>query len=299
MSEAPQKPAVMLGMSMPDIDLWSDRVAVALGQNPGPFTGPGTNTNQLGTGDTRILLDPGQGVDGYLDFLEQAMERAGCESIQEIVLTHGHPDHIGGCQQVMDRFGTLSVSKMPWPEVDAAYDFSITPLADDDRIRTEGVTLRALHTPGHAPDHLCFIIEEERSLISGDNVLGVGTTVIPSETGDLAQYMDSLERLLAEEPGRIYPAHGPCIEDGPAKIREYLAHRRERDTQILDAMAQGASEIPTIVAIVYAAYPEALHAAAGQSVASHLLKLEREGRVRRDDASEPATAARWQPNTAS
>ena len=291
MSEA-SKPAVMLGMSVPDVDVWSERVAVALGQNPSPFTGPGTNTYLLGTGPRRILLDPGQGVDGYLDYLEQAMERSGCEAIQEIVLTHGHPDHIGGCQQVMERFGRLSVKKKPWPDVDAAYAIEITPIGDGDVIETEGATLRAIHTPGHAPDHLCFWIEEERSLISGDNVLGVGTTVIPSETGDLAQYMASLERLLAEKPTRIYPAHGPCIEDGCAKIREYIHHRLERDDQILAAMAQGADEVPGIVEIVYAAYPKALHAAAGQSVTSHLLKLEREGRVERKGDAAPA-AARW------
>jgi len=284
----------MLGMKVPDVDVWSERVAVALGQNPSPFTGPGTNTYLLGTGASRILLDPGQGVDSYLGFLEQAMERCGCESIQEIVLTHGHPDHIGGCEQVMRRFGALSVKKRPWPEVDEAYPFEITPIDHGDVVRAPGVSLRAIHTPGHAPDHLCFLLEEERALISGDNVLGVGTTVIPAQTGDLAQYMDSLERLLAEQPGRIYPAHGPCIEDGVAKIREYIAHRRDRDDQILAAMAEGAERVPDIVKIVYAAYPVALHAAAGQSVTSHLLKLEREQRVRRDarDGESP-TAARW------
>ena len=291
---ADSKPPVMLGMTIADVDLWSDRVAVALGQNPSPFTGPGTNTYLLGTGSARILLDPGQGVDGYLPFLEEAMERSGCESIQEIVLTHGHPDHIGGCEQVMDRFGALTVRKMPWPEVDAAYSFPITPMADGDRVQTEGVTLRAIHTPGHAPDHLCFVLEEEGSLISGDNVLGVGTTVIPSETGDLGDYMRSLDRLLEEQPTRIYPAHGPCIEDGPAKIREYIAHRLERDEQILAAMAEGASRVTSIVEIVYAAYPKALHAAAGQSVSSHLRKLEAEGRVRRDDTSLAPTEATWE-----
>ena len=285
----------MLGMTLPDVDIWSERVAVALGQNPGAFTGPGTNTYLIGTGESRILLDPGQGLDAYLPKLEEAIERTGCERIQEIVLTHGHPDHIGGVQQVIERFGTLSVKKRPWPEVDERYPFEITPIDDGAVIETEGATLRALHTPGHAPDHLCFILEEERSLISGDNVLGVGTTVIPVQSGDLGQYLSSLERMLAEKPTRIYPAHGPCIEDGCTKIQEYLDHRRQRDVQILRAMADGAREIPAIVAIVYAAYPVQLHAAAGQSVASHLLKLEREHAVKRaTDPTDDPTLATWE-----
>jgi glyoxylase-like metal-dependent hydrolase (beta-lactamase superfamily II) len=158
-------------------------------------------------------------------------------------------------------------------------------------VRSEGATLRAIFAPGHAPDHLCFLLEEERALFSGDNVLGVGTTVIPLEHGDLLDYLASLEKLLAEAPRRIYPAHGPVIEDGPAKLREYLAHRREREQQILEALRR-ADRIAGIVKIVYAAYPAALHAAAGQSVASHLVKLEREGRVRRSAADGPL-AARW------
>ena len=293
---------VMLGMTLPDVDVWSERIAVALGQNPSPFTGPGTNTYLVGTGRRRILLDTGQGVAAWLPVLEQAMRRVGCEELQEIVLTHAHVDHIGGCEQVMRRFGPLTVKKLPWPEVDAGYSFEITPIADGDVVRTEGATLRAIHTPGHAPDHLCYWIDEERSLVSGDNVLGVGTTVIPAQSGDLSQYLASLERLLALAPERIYPAHGPCIANGVRKIQEYLDHRRARDEQILAALRSGARDVPAIVAIVYAAYPVALHAAAGQSVASHLRKLEREGRVRREAASsgsstsnEDPTTARWQP----
>ena len=95
---------IMLGMSLPDVDHWSERVTVALGQNPTPFTGPGTNTYLVGTGPRRILLDTGQGIDAYLPVLERALEEAGCE-IQEIVLTHGHPDHIGGIAQIQERFG--------------------------------------------------------------------------------------------------------------------------------------------------------------------------------------------------
>jgi len=286
------KPAVMLGMELPDVDVWSDRVVVALGQNPSAFTGPGTNTYLVGSGPQRLLVDPGQGKDEYPEVLERAIERSGCEGIQEIVLTHGHPDHIGGCEQVMERYGELRVSKFPWPEVDEGYAFRIRPLADGDTIETEGATLRGVHTPGHAPDHLCYVLEEERALFSGDNVLGVGTTVIPSQSGDLGQYMASLERLLAEAPTRIYPAHGPCIEDGRAKIREYIAHRKQRDDQILAAMADGARSVGAIVKIVYAAYPESLHAAAGQSVTSHLRTLERDGRVRRD-GEEDALVSDW------
>ena len=105
----------MLGMAMPDTDRWSDRVTVALGQNPSAFTGPGTNTYLVGTGRQRILLDTGSGLAPYLPVLEQVMQEAGCDGLQEIVLTHGHPDHIGGIAQVRERFGPLEVKKMPWP----------------------------------------------------------------------------------------------------------------------------------------------------------------------------------------
>ncbi len=285
-----QTPPTMIGLDLPDVDVWSERVVVALGQNPGVFTGPGTNTYLVGTGRERILLDTGQGVPAYLPVLDAALECAGCR-IQEIVLTHGHPDHIGGAAQVIDRHGALRVSKRPHAGFDAPWDFEISPLGDGDVVETEGARLRALHTPGHAEDHLCFVLEQEGSIFSGDNVLGVGTTVIPAHGGDLGDYMRSLERLLAEAPAAIYPAHGPVIRDGAAKLREYIAHRLEREEQIVAALRAGLDEIPAIVARVYAAYPVSLHAAAGSSVCSHLLKLEREGRVGRD--GEDPMAARW------
>jgi glyoxylase-like metal-dependent hydrolase (beta-lactamase superfamily II) len=280
----------MIGLTLPELDVWSPRVTVALGLNPSLFTGPGTNTYLVGTGRARILLDPGQGAPGYLDVLERAMARAGCEALQEIVLTHGHVDHIGGVAQVLERFGPLRVSKLPWPDFDAACPAPLTPIGDGSVVGTEGATLRAVHAPGHAPDHLCFVLEEEQALFSGDNVLGVGTTVIPDGSGDLLDYLASLERLLALAPGRIYPAHGPLIEDGPAKLREYLAHRGERERQILAALARGPAPIATVVARVYTDVPVALHAAAAHSVAAHLRKLEREGRARRVDGAPPREA---------
>lgn len=273
----------MHGLTLPDVDVWSERIAVALGQNPSPFSGPGTNTYLIGTGAERILLDPGQGIPSYPAVLDEAMARVGCESIQEIVLTHGHPDHLGGVPQMLETFGPLKVSKFFYPDWDDGLAFACEPLADGGVVKTEGATLRAVHTPGHAPDHLCFVVEEERALISGDNVLGVGTTVIPAQSGDLGQYMASLERMLALEPTRIYPAHGPVIEDGRAKIREYIAHRHEREAQIVAFLdAHGASEVMAIVREVYAAYPKHLFGAAAQSVTQHLMKLEREARAERE-----------------
>jgi len=283
----------MIGLRLPDVDRWSDRVVVALGQNPSLFTGPGTNTYLVGTGKRRILLDTGQGSDRYIPVLESALERAGCENIQEIVLTHGHPDHIGGAAAVIERYGAMRVSKQPWEGVDDRYNLEVTPIGDGSIVRTEGATLRAVHTPGHAEDHLCFMLEEEGSVFSGDNVLGIGTTVIPSDGGDLVEYMDSLERLLAQNPTAIYPAHGPVIVDGKAKIREYIAHRYEREGQIVAALSEGPLDVPAIVARVYVGYPESLHAAAGESVFSHLRKLEREGRVTGTDV-DANVDARWE-----
>jgi len=282
----------MLGMTLPDVDRWSERVVVALGQNPNAFTGPGTNVYLVGTGRRRLLIDPGGGEPAFLPVLARAMQRAGCREIQEIVLTHGHPDHLGGVTQVRRRFGEVPVHKLPWPEVDAQLDFALCPLAEGQRITTEGASLRALHTPGHAPDHLCFVLEEEDALFSGDNVLGVGTTVIPLGSGDLGQYMASLHKMLAESPGRIYPAHGPCIEDGVGKLREYIAHRQAREVEILQVLERGPARTMEIVRVIYAAYPEYLHAAAAQSVSHHLLKLEREGRAGRK-APRPPAEATW------
>jgi glyoxylase-like metal-dependent hydrolase (beta-lactamase superfamily II) len=281
----------MQGMRMPDIERWSERVVVVRGLNPGPFTGPGTNTYLLGTGPRPLLLDTGVGHPGYPPLLEKALaEECGTSEPGDLVVTHVHPDHLGGARDVLSRFGARRVSKHPWPVRDAAFALELTPLADGDVLRTEDATLRAIHTPGHALDHLCFYLEQEKALFTGDLILGAGTTVIPSDGGDMALYLDSLERLLELDLERIYPAHGPRIDDPYGKIREYLAHRRMREAQLLEALAAGPREVPEMVEQIYVDTPAFLHGAAAQSVRAHLVKLEREGAARRSGGD---GAERW------
>jgi ribonuclease/clavin/mitogillin len=270
----------MIGMQMPDFARWSERVVVVLGQNPGPFTGPGTNTYIVGTGPKRVLIDAGQGIEQYDDLLDRALaELCDGAAIDRIVLTHAHPDHIGGVERLLARYGPLPVWKMPRAEYDRGLE--VQPLADGDVVRTDGATLEAIWTPGHASDHLCFRLVEDKALFTGDVVLGAGTTVIPPD-GDLGDYLASLERLLALDVDRIFPAHGPALDDPKKKIREYLAHRALRDEQILAGLQAGLTRTEDLVGRIYTDVPEFLHRAAGVSVESHLRRFEKQRRVRRD-----------------
>ena len=270
----------MIGMKLPDYARHSPRVATVLGHNPGPFTGPGTNTFIVGSSKNPILLDTGQGVPIWQELLVAALkELSNSSGLDRIVLTHAHVDHIGGVKQVREQFGDIEVLKMPWPGHDAAAGAHVSEIGHGAVVKGEGVTLRAIHTPGHAPDHLCYYLEEERALFTGDVVLGAGTTVIPDDTGDLGQYMDSLNRLLELDLETIYPAHGPVIHKPKEKIREYIAHRELRERQVLEALGAGPLEVMAIVKKIYVDVPEYLHPAAASSVRSHLKKLGKEGRV--------------------
>jgi glyoxylase-like metal-dependent hydrolase (beta-lactamase superfamily II) len=248
--------------------------------NPGPYTGPGGNNTYLLQGREPALIDAGTGVDAHLDAVDEALAGA---PLARVLVTHGHSDHASGAAALARRWPSVEFLKLPWPDVDGRWGVPWSRIRAGDTIRAGDAVLRAIHTPGHAPDHLCFYEDATRTLFAGDLFVDRGTVVIPaSRGGDLAQYLDSLQRILALDPDTALPAHGGPIERPADVIRRYLVHRRERDEQIVAALVNGDRTPDAIVARVYAGLPAELASAARETVTAHLAKLEHEGRVRHE-----------------
>ena len=250
--------------------------------NPGPMTGDG-NWTWLIPGRVPTLIDAGTGEPQHLAALVEALAGA---RLMQVLVTHGHVDHAAGAVLLAERFQGVRFLKMPWTERDGRWPAAWEPIDDGQIIHAGDDVLRAVHTPGHAPDHLCFWHEPSRTLFSGDLAVK-GTTVYipPNLKGDLAEYLASLERVRALKPSRLLPAHGPVIDDPDAVLREYLEHRRQREEQILSALREGEATPDGLVPLIYRGLKENLFQMARQTVLAHLLKLERERRAgRRGDS---------------
>jgi glyoxylase-like metal-dependent hydrolase (beta-lactamase superfamily II) len=248
--------------------------------NPGPMTGAG-NTTWLIPGRVPVLIDAGTGDSRHLEALAAAL---GDSRLCLVLVTHAHVDHVSGAPAIRRRMPHVRFAKMHWAQRDTRYDVTWEPLIDGSIVEAGDGTLRVVHTPGHAPDHLCFWDESTRTLLCGDLVVKGRTVVIPANAGgDLEAYLASLERVLALNPARMLPAHGPVIESPAALLREYLAHRREREQQVLVALGAGDETVDDIVSRVYAGLDQVLRPMARDSVTAHLRKLERAGVVRRND----------------
>jgi glyoxylase-like metal-dependent hydrolase (beta-lactamase superfamily II) len=235
--------------------------------NPGPMTGPGTNTYLVGI-DEVAVIDPGPDDPAHIEAIIGASMR---ERVRWVLLTHTHPDHSPGARRLADATGAEILAF-------AKKDPTVTPdrtIGDGAVIEGTEWGLEVLHTPGHAPNHICFLLEEERVLFSGDHILGGTTTVVH----DLTAYMASLERLRKKRVSRICPGHGDVIDDPKAVIQYYIDHRNERERQILATLADGPAKIKDIVKRLYTETPETLHDAAGKNVHVHLVKLRGEGKV--------------------
>ena len=247
--------------------------------NPGPITGTG-NWTWLLHGAVTTLIDCGTGDSRHLDALVAALDGA---PLAQVLVTHAHSDHAAGAPALAQRFPEVRFRKMPWAERDMKWPVTWEPLADGDEIQAGELRLRAVHTPGHAPDHLCFWHEESRTLFGGDLAVQGTTVWIPTSLGgDLVDYLASVERVIALAPARIYPAHGAVIEDPVDLLRGYLAHRQQREAQVLAAMREGHRDPDAIVEHIYRGIKERLIPMAKESVLAQLQKLERERRVRRE-----------------
>ena len=268
--------------------------------NPGPMTGAGNQTYLI-PGRRPVLIDAGTGDPRHLDAIARELE-ARRMALAAVLVTHAHGDHASGAGAIARRWPDVAFFKYPNPERDARYPVPWQPIADGERIPAGDAALTAVHTPGHAPDHLAFLDEGARTLYCGDlAVLGSTVVILYSQGGRLGEYLGSLRRVLALEPHRMLPAHGPVIGDPRALLLAYLAHRQEREAQVLDALAHGCATIETMVARIYPDVPPALRRMAGESVRAHLAKLQDEGRVdaRGDSFRLRAAAAGFVPDRAS
>lgn len=245
--------------------------------NPGPFTGPGTNTHLVGT-SSLFILDPGEARDD--GHFEQVVAAAGAASVAGVIPSHGHPDH----WPLAPRLAAHFKAPVMFGGTHPGFKTDRT-IADGEILTADDVRLAVLHTPGHTPDHVCLLLAAERALFPGDHVMGWATSVIAPPDGDLTRYLRSLERLIAlPDIDVLYPAHGPAVTAPAVRMRELHAHREMRTRQAIEALGHGESRIMPLVARIYADVDPTLHAAAALSLLAHLLALESAGTIERVEA---------------
>ena len=259
-----------------------------LAPNPSPFTFTGTGTFVVGqTGGTVAVIDPGPDDPAHIRALLDAL--AG-ETVSHIVITHTHMDHSPAAPALKAATGAQIVGCAPLvlsddgPRADAGFDASYAPdavMADGDSVSGPGWTLTAVHTPGHTSNHLCFALEQEKALFTGDHVMGWSTTVVAPPDGDMADYMASLQKLLGRDDAIYHPTHGEAVTEPQRFVKHLLGHRRQRENQVVRAIGEGLVTVPQMVAAMYAMVDKRLHPAAGRSVLAHLIDLERRGKVTR------------------
>jgi glyoxylase-like metal-dependent hydrolase (beta-lactamase superfamily II) len=276
----------------------SPLVRRVVARNPGPFTGHGTNTYLVGRGRVAVI-DPGPSLEEHQAALRRALNQ---ETVSHVLVTHRHLDHSESAGRLAAETGAALAAGPPpafgeEPVVfGEAVDRSLAPdrlLAAGDFVDGPGWRLEVLPTPGHTSDHLCFALPQEAAAFTGDHVMGWSTSVVIPPDGDMRAYLASLRLLQARRDRNLLPGHGPVLTDPAPYLAALIAHREEREAQIVSALADGVATVPAIVEAVYTDVDPGLHPAAALSVLAHLRALVAEGRAA--CWGEPSLEAKFQP----
>jgi len=246
--------------------------------NPSPFTFHGTGTYIIGKNQI-ALIDPGPAIASHIQALEKFLETV---AVSHILVTHNHVDHSPAARPLklvtgaeiyaFDVSGQVDIDN----HAEEGRDRDFKPdhiLKDGDIIDGDGWTIETVHTPGHLSNHLCFALLEEKALFSGDHVMGWSTSVVSQPDGNMKDYLASLERLLSRDDRIYYPTHGASIENPKPYVRALIAHRHQRESQILEVLSTGPATILQMVDIIYSDIPAYLHPAAASSLLSHLIHM--------------------------
>lgn len=252
------------------------RVRRLTAPNSGPMTGPGTNSYLIGT-ERIALVDPGPAIESHIDALIATVG----DRLEWIFVTHTHRDHSPAAKAVAAATGAELVGNII--DNDGFQDptfLEARSVVNDEYLSTDEFMLRAVLTPGHVSNHVCYLVEEDRMLITGDHIMGGSTVVIIPPAGDMAHYIRSLERMLDYDLTSLAPGHGALIDAPHAEVKHLIAHRLKRERKVSDALAKvGPCSLATLLPIVYDDVAESLHQMAAKSLLAHLLKLATDGRA--------------------
>jgi glyoxylase-like metal-dependent hydrolase (beta-lactamase superfamily II) len=253
-------------------------------RNPSPMTGSGNATYLIAApGRSALLVDAGVAHPEHLEQLRSELARVDAR-LETVAVTHWHGDHASGAPAIAQAHPSATFAKYRWSDEDDKIDVAWTALGDGMTLPAGDDTLVVVHTPGHSPDHLAFWHEDSRTLFAGDLVIQGSTVMIHwSHGGDLAQYLQSLERVLRLKPKRLLPAHGGAVDNPEALLRTYIDHRLLRERQVLAALWAGHDTVSSIAESIYHGLAAALMPAAHETVRAHLEKLRQDGRVTESD----------------